>query len=355
MSDETVIPSKSLVKKLCEVMASIGWIAKSGENTFHHYKYATEADLVSSLRGELSKRNLFIFPDVQSHTRTPITRQTNAGQRETALTDIMVCWTFVDGDSGEKWHCNVPGCGEDSGDKGVYKALTGSEKYLLMKAFLIPTGDDPEAVSDALEKKSAADDKKHQDRASASVRTKVVQIYPHRLGDVDVVVFVASEALALLLENGLKDVTVWSDTLRSRYMVDDPEPLAILQKVCASLGLTLQRLTAAPGGPQIVQQSPAKTEEAPIIGKRITSAEMKQGKKGPYLSVMWGDVQVSCFNKELWEGILAAAPTHQIADFVTEINGKYVNLKDIKFIGERSYENGAPIRHPNDQGKIVWF
>jgi hypothetical protein len=32
-------------------------------------------------------------------------------------------------------------------DKGVYKALTGSEKYFLMKAFLIPTGDDPEKES----------------------------------------------------------------------------------------------------------------------------------------------------------------------------------------------------------------
>src|SRR4029079_18402967 len=33
-----------------------------------------------------------------------------------------------------------PGYGDDAGDKGVYKALTGAEKYLLMKTFLVSTG-----------------------------------------------------------------------------------------------------------------------------------------------------------------------------------------------------------------------
>src|SRR5277367_379161 len=128
---------KNLVQKLCEVMAAIGYIAKKGENKFHGYKYAKESDIVDAIRGELAQRNLFIFPSVTTHARS--------GE----ITDIMVRWTFTDGDSGEQRDCDIPGCGQDKGDKGVYKALTGSEKYFLMKTFLIPTGDDPEADSKA--------------------------------------------------------------------------------------------------------------------------------------------------------------------------------------------------------------
>jgi hypothetical protein len=136
--------SRGLVAKLCAAGAAIGWIEKSGRNAFHNYAYATEADLVAALRGELYKRNVFVFPCVLQQERKPITVSSRNGDRQTALTDVMIRWTFVDGETGERFECDVPGCGEDSGDKGIYKAMTGSEKYLLMKAFLIPTGDDPE-------------------------------------------------------------------------------------------------------------------------------------------------------------------------------------------------------------------
>lgn len=122
----------NLVQKLCQVMAAVERVAKNGRNEFHKYDYAREADIVEAIRGELAQRNLFIFPSVTTHSRT------------NEITDIMVRWTFCDGDSGEVRDCDIPGTGHDKGDKGVYKALTGSEKYFLMKAFLIPTGDDPE-------------------------------------------------------------------------------------------------------------------------------------------------------------------------------------------------------------------
>jgi ERF superfamily len=149
--------SRTLIGKLCEAGAAIGWIEKGGYNEFHKYKYATEADIVSALRGELFKRKVFIFPHVTRHERVPIEVETMKWSdaekmkvpsiRKTALTEIDIEWTFVDGESGERWTVMVPGVGEDSVDKGLYKAFTGSEKYLLMKSFLLPTGDDPERDS----------------------------------------------------------------------------------------------------------------------------------------------------------------------------------------------------------------
>ena len=44
------------------------------------------------------------------------------------------------------------GAGDDGADKGLYKAYTGAVKYFLMKTFLIPTGDDPEADTKADER-----------------------------------------------------------------------------------------------------------------------------------------------------------------------------------------------------------
>jgi hypothetical protein len=123
---------KNLVTKLCEIMAEVERIPKNGVNTFHKYNYAMEADLVDAIRPRLAARNIMCFPTLHSHVR------------EGDMTDVLVDWTFEDGDTGETKTLRFPGCGQDKGDKGVYKALTGSEKYLLMKTFLIATGDDPE-------------------------------------------------------------------------------------------------------------------------------------------------------------------------------------------------------------------
>lgn len=148
---------KSLVMKLAEVMAAVGWIEKSGYNEFHKYRYAQEADLVNALRGELAKRHIMVFPDVKEVERKEHVTETLKWDesarakvptaRKTQLTEIAVVWTFVDGESGEERSITVHGVGEDNMDKGFYKAFTGSEKYMLMKTFLIPTGDDPEKDS----------------------------------------------------------------------------------------------------------------------------------------------------------------------------------------------------------------
>jgi ERF superfamily len=143
--------TKTLIMKLCEVGASLSYIEKRGKNSFHVYKYATEADIVSAIRLELYARNVFLIPNVVDVKRELIERKTVKDGKEkitqTALTDMNVEWTWMDGESGETIPCHVPGCGEDSGDKGTYKAFTGSEKYLLLKTFLIPTYDDAEQMT----------------------------------------------------------------------------------------------------------------------------------------------------------------------------------------------------------------
>jgi hypothetical protein len=162
--------ASSLIRKLCEIGASLSYIEKRGKNTFHVYKYATEADIVSAIRREMFTRQVFLTPSFKEHKREQIERQSGSGDKvkltRTALTDVMIEWTWRDGESGETLACLIPGCGEDSGDKGTYKAFTGSEKYLLLKTFLIPTYDDAEQLT-------ATDKKALQQRVAAEKQAEM--------------------------------------------------------------------------------------------------------------------------------------------------------------------------------------
>lgn len=133
---------KTLVKKLAQVMQQVKYIQKRGYNTFNNYKYATESDVAEKIREELAAQNVVMIPSVVSHS----TREhTNRKGNTEYISTVKMDFTFIDGDSGEQFVFSMVGEGQDAGDKGPYKAITGAQKYALMKAFMIPTGDDPEA------------------------------------------------------------------------------------------------------------------------------------------------------------------------------------------------------------------
>lgn len=133
---------KSLYAKLAEVMLEIGYVEKRGHNAFHGYKYVTEADLVDAVRSKLAARNVVVLPSLTGIEERPIK---TAKGKDSTITTARVAFTFCDGDTGQTHTSEWAGAGDDPADKGLYKAMTGAAKYFLMKSFLIPTGDDPEA------------------------------------------------------------------------------------------------------------------------------------------------------------------------------------------------------------------
>lgn len=144
-----------LFVKLAQVMAAVQRVEKKGRNEFHKYDYATEADIVEAVRGALAERSVVLLPSVDEVTVNG------------TLTTLAMTFTFVDGETGEVRESKWIGCGDDRGDKGAYKAMTGAVKYFLLKTFLIPTGDDPESdvATDARAKDAAP-------RERQTVRTK---------------------------------------------------------------------------------------------------------------------------------------------------------------------------------------
>jgi hypothetical protein len=129
----------NLTQKLCQVMATVDRIPKTGRNDYHGYSYAEESVIVEAIRKELATRNVMLYPSLQTRM---LGDGTGAITVEGGITTVLMTYTFVDGDSGETMESAWAGQGQDSGDKGLYKAYTGAQKYFLLKTFLMPTGDE---------------------------------------------------------------------------------------------------------------------------------------------------------------------------------------------------------------------
>ncbi len=139
-----------LLAKLLAVQIAKKAVLKNGVNTFHHYKYAEEADYIEMLQPILNENKLVITSSVVGSdfidTHTP---NKTGGDVVTTLCRVNMRFTIYDVESGESITADAPGTGQDSGDKAIYKAITGATKYFLAKFFLIPAGDDPEKEAPA--------------------------------------------------------------------------------------------------------------------------------------------------------------------------------------------------------------
>jgi len=133
--------SAKIATALHNVMAKVTYVQKGSENKFHGYKYVSEADLLEKLRPALIEEGLILIPSVEMVR--PMDEHGNT------VVDMRYEIVHKDGDF---WPhlIRISGCGNDRakngsvGDKGIYKAITGANKYFLFKLFQIETGDDPE-------------------------------------------------------------------------------------------------------------------------------------------------------------------------------------------------------------------
>ncbi len=150
----TDLSLKNLANKMIQIMSDVEYIQKTGFNQFHKYKYATEADVAAAFAKAMQQHHVFMFSSILE--RDCKSYQTR-GNKESFLVTVKLQVTFVDADSGESYTGIFFGDGSDPDDKGVYKAITGAQKYALMKTFLVETGDDPERDDAAPPPKPAID------------------------------------------------------------------------------------------------------------------------------------------------------------------------------------------------------
>jgi len=119
-------------------MKDVEAVAKDSRNEFHKYNYASDAAIITEVRKAMIAHKLVAVPSQVSCEREAV------GDKGGGITTIQVKYTLIDAETGDCTEAVVYGQGQDTGDKGAYKAATGAEKYFFLKTFLIPTEDDPE-------------------------------------------------------------------------------------------------------------------------------------------------------------------------------------------------------------------
>ena len=137
---------KAILKKLHKIQSEVGKMEKDGKNTFQNYNYLSETQVTVKMK-KLLEENGVVFTHSSTITKTfPFM---SAKGVQNFLTNIEVEYSFYDIETGEVLTGTASGQGTDSGDKGIYKGITGAIKYIFMKNFMIPTGDDPEYAPQA--------------------------------------------------------------------------------------------------------------------------------------------------------------------------------------------------------------
>jgi hypothetical protein len=145
----------ALAAKLVTVMATVATVPKRGRNTFHNYDYATEADVAEAVRHAMVNARVVMIPSLVEIREREVTTRSNKPE---VVTTVIMRYLVIDADSGASLEFQMPGSGQDAGDKGLMKAVTAATKYAQLKAFQLSTGDDPEADDEQLEREPGADD-----------------------------------------------------------------------------------------------------------------------------------------------------------------------------------------------------
>jgi len=157
-----------LYKKIAATQKQLHYIKKDGrfKSPKANYNFAQEADVMMAIRDALLDNGLTVLTSWSERGSEIVD---NGRYRvETA----MINGQIIDQDTGESVSVSYPATGADygTGDKAVWKMITGGTKYFLLKTFLVPTfdrdidttkpgKDDPEYMSDEDHAKAEADKK----------------------------------------------------------------------------------------------------------------------------------------------------------------------------------------------------
>ena len=133
-----------------EQLKDMGVQKRKGKNAFDKYSYFTESQYKELFTRLFADAGLELTANVKS------VQLYKGSEKQPHGRIVEVEYTLTDIETGYAETSTIHGDGVDKGDKGLYKAYTGSLKYYLANNFLVATGDDPEVQEKEVEKKITA-------------------------------------------------------------------------------------------------------------------------------------------------------------------------------------------------------
>ena len=141
----------NIYAKMSAITEEIGKVAKNlnvgvGKSS---YRAVGEADVLSAVKPIEKKFGIYSYPSSRKIVDTNVLTTTSEYNGQTVeksqlFMRIETTYTFVDIDTGEYIEITTYGDGVDTQDKAPGKAMTYADKYALLKAYKIETGEDPD-------------------------------------------------------------------------------------------------------------------------------------------------------------------------------------------------------------------
>ena len=155
----------SIYKKLWEIQKSIRGLSKDKKG--HGYDYVSGEKVLSLVRDKMDELGVILKQEVISIDNERMDYRVGVGTqyekpKSEILSKVMMRFTWVCAETGDKDENTFGANGQNDWDKGVGSALTYGERYFILKYFHIPT--DKDDIDNPDRKPTDKDDKsKSQD------------------------------------------------------------------------------------------------------------------------------------------------------------------------------------------------
>lgn len=141
----------NIYEKISNVMKNVEYLSKDDKVEFGNTKYKaiSEEKVTREVRKELNNQGIVIIPiNMEIENKELIRTEKSVNMLTTVhakyrIQNIEDISDYIEAES--------VGTGVDTQDKGSGKAMTYAYKYLLLRTFAIPTGEDPDKISSAEE------------------------------------------------------------------------------------------------------------------------------------------------------------------------------------------------------------
>lgn len=150
---EDEVKKMNIYERMMMVEKELGVVAKNLEikaTKTSSYRAVSERDVIDAVKPLEAKYRIYSYP----YSRVIIKDERLENKRDYGGTEVVVTSTFMRTETVYRFvNVDVPteyvdittyGDGIDTGDKATGKAMTYADKYALMKAYKISTGDDPD-------------------------------------------------------------------------------------------------------------------------------------------------------------------------------------------------------------------
>ena len=134
--------SLNVYQKVLQVMGAVEYLEYDGEVKFGqtNYRYLSETKITTTIRDAMLQVGLVMVPVNSEPAQLSIDGR--------AITQCVMTYRIVNSDKiDEYFDIQMTGFGRDNMDKGILKAQTAAFKYAQRQAFMVPTGVDPDKVS----------------------------------------------------------------------------------------------------------------------------------------------------------------------------------------------------------------